>query len=58
MVTFEKEKMFKFIHQDRLLHLVYNDLQSRGMDAVEAAEVVFNGYVLEDVEMESIYKNL
>ncbi|WP_282156256.1 hypothetical protein [Cytobacillus gottheilii] len=51
-------KMKKFADQDALLAKVVKDLQQRGNSEEEALHLTFNSYVLEDFEMEEIFKNL
>lgn len=55
MLNFNKELMLKMVKKDRLLKLVYQDLQKRGHDADSALEIIFNSYILDDSEMEFIY---
>ncbi|MBW4081290.1 hypothetical protein [Paenibacillus sp. S150] len=48
---FDPVKMERFVKRDALLRFVVEDFVKKGLPRVEALEVTFNGYVLEDSGM-------
>lgn len=57
-MEFNKDKMEKFLEQDRLLKFVVKDLVERGNLRDDALNVTFNTYVLGDSAMENEYLSL
>lgn len=55
---FTVEKMKAFAKVDRMIQFVVTDLQSRDHDEESSLRVTFNGYVLEDSAMRSVYRTL
>jgi len=55
-ISFDPQKMERLLKKDALLCFVVNDLVTNRKHAREyALELVFNGYVLEDLIMEDLY---
>ncbi|MEK5217767.1 hypothetical protein [Psychrobacillus sp. FSL H8-0487] len=55
---FNLSAMKELVKEDALYCLVAKDLQNRGHSEEYAMEIIFNSYILDDLDSLAIYKNL
>lgn len=54
---FDPEKMEEFVSRDMFLRMVVEDMVKRGQSRIDALEVAFNSYILDDSGMIYEYEN-